>query len=334
MKKKTKDTIETVEETKETEQVVENTQQEGLMYINKEKRDESVSMEEAIEAGRAELFKTYKSTSRRNNILIVIVAVVFIVGFIIIPNSMIGAVIGWILIGATVIGMIIYYIFTRKLYPTKSKNYIHIFWQETNDFLFDQPGFTDCYIDPKEVYKTVEVAAERAYTGVIDSASRNLVHGKYFGKGFTFGELALYKAGQKKRSRDILFIGRHIDFSNDLHFEGRYIITIKGDKNLDLANDIGDLKALYEQGNVVIYGNEGAKYEKDIGKKTISELKNFAIKDPLLNINVVFWAGRTCVYMSYDDSIVAIPLEQKFSKEAYDSLKKNIKDIFAILLGE
>lgn len=306
-----------------------------IIYINKEpKPDDYPGVEEVVENERKGLFKTYRSTMTRNNILLFVVAAVFITGFIIIPQSMVGAIIGWSLIGVTVIGMVVYYIFNRKLYPNKSKHYIRTFWQNTNDYLFAQDGFKDCYIDTTEVYKTVDIAAERVYDGIIDSASRNLVHGKYNGKDFTFGELALYKAGEKKKSRAVLFIGRHLSFTNDLHFEGRYIITSRGAEGFDLANDISDLSELYSEGNIVLYGNANAKYEKEIDKALLKELEDIRVNAPLLNINIVLWAGRTSVYLSYDDSIVAVPLENAFNKEAYDVVKSNIKDIFRIVVGK
>lgn len=323
------------EETKVEEQPQKPADDKHIIYINKgEKSENEPSLEEGIEAQRGELFKTYRSTMTRNNILLFVVAAVFIAGFIMIPQGGVLAIIGWILIGITMVGMIAYYIYNRKLYPTKSKRYIRYFWQKTNDFLFDQPEFKDCYIDTTEVYKTIEISAERVYEGIIDSASRNLVHGKYHDKCFTFGELALYKAGAKKKTREVLFIGRHLNFVNDLHFEGRYVITMRNDEGIDLANDFSNLSELYNENNVIVYGPANEKFEKVLGKDLISNLREIAIKEPLLNINIVFWAGRTSVYLSYDDSVVAIPLEQKFNKASYDSLKENIEDIFKIMLGK
>lgn len=331
----TNEKIEEISEEKKTNEEQKAANDSAFMYINKEKHSDDFNMEESIEAARQELFKTYKSANKFNNISMIVVAAVFIVSFILITQQQTAlTIVGYVLIGVTLVLMIVRYFTTRNLYPNKSKQYIKTFWQDTNNFIFDQPGFSDCYIDPAEVYRTIDISAERAYTGIIDSASRNIVHGKYYDKGFTFGELALYKAGQKKKSREVMFIGRHIDATNDYHFEGRYIVTIKSDKNLDLANDIGDLVVLHELGNFIIYGKEGAQYEKDLGKHMVSILKELEIKDPLLTINVVFWAGRTCIYLSYDDSIVAIPLEQKFSMDAYVSLKQDIKNVFKLILGD
>lgn len=53
----------------------------------------------------------------------------------------------------------------------------------------------------------------------------------------------------------------------------------------------------------------------------------------LLNVNIVLWAGRTAVYLSYDDSIVAIPFDNPIKPESYTQLKGNIKDILEIFIG-
>ena len=66
----------------------------------------------------------------------------------------------------------------------------------------------------------------------------------------------------------------------------------------------------------------------------LNNLKSIECKEPLLNVNIVFWHKRTACYLSYDDSIVAIPFEHPINPAAYASFKKNIADIFAILEGK
>ena len=50
-------------------------------------------------------------------------------------------------------------------------------------------------------------------------------------------------------------------------------------------------------------------------------------------MNIVLWAGHTSVYMSYDDSIVAIPFDKEINIGSYNQLKKNINDVCEICLG-
>lgn len=321
-------------ETKENENVTSETVSDpNIIVLSKEEPEKP--FDEVVEEGRKNIFKVYRTTSTRNNIIMVLVVAIFIGAFIAITRGTIGQIIGWVLVGVTIAGLVTYYLLTRNLYPNTSKKYFMTFWKSTNDYLFNQEKFEDCRIDSTERYQLADIVADRVYKDAIDIASRNIVRGNYNGKTFAFGELALYKAGAKKRSREVIFVGRHLSFNNDLVIEGRYVVNIrKADKPFDVANDIDDLVPLIETNLFTVYGSEGSNPEKDLGKDLLNNLKSIECKEPLLNVNIVFWHKRTACYLSYDDSIVAIPFEHPINPAAYASLKKNIADIFAILEGK
>ena len=312
--------------------VVAADQEEFKDYLVLSKSAKEVPYNETIETERSNIFKVYKSTTKLNSLLMVIAVAAFIASFILVSRAEAALKItGWVLVGVTMVGLIVYYLLTRNLYPNTSKKYFRVFWKESNEYLFDDPKFSDCKIDVNERYQLADVLADRVYKDVIDLASRNLVRGKFDNKPFTFGELAFYKAGAKKHSKEVIFVGRHLTVENDYHFEGRYIVNIKGEKGLDLPNDVDDLVVLKEEENLVIYGPEGSKVEKDLPKRVLIDLTSLNCRGSLLNICVVFWAGRTAAYLSYDDAIVAIPFESPLNVEAYASLKNNIKDMLEIL---
>ena len=284
------------------------------------------------EEERKMVLKMYNKTRTRNNIIMVAVVAAFIGAFILIALGTWGQIAGWVIVGTSITAMVIYYAISNKKYPQISKNYCYNFWRRSNDFLFNQEGFSDCYLDMTEKYDMSSVIADRVYENVIDIASRNIVHGKYNGQEFKFGELAFYRQGAKKRQKDVVFVGRHLEISNNLKIDGRILINLRGEKEFDLPTDISDLATLKDGQYMLIYGKEGLDYEKVLGKELLKELEEYAIKDPLLNINIVFWHKRTAVYLSYDDSIVAIPYSSELKKEAYVAFKQNIKDLFAILM--
>ena len=301
-----------------------------MLYL---KKGEEKPFDEVVEEERKNIFDTYRKTTRRNNLIMVIVVAVFIGAFILIAQQQVWAtVLGWVLVGGTLVGLVIYYLLTRNKYPNVSKKYFRTFWEATNNYLFDQEGFDKCEINLNEKYQLADVVADRVYTEVVDIASRNIVRGEYKGVQFSFGELAFYKPGQRKNSREVVFVGRYLALPNSLHFEDHYIVNIKGEKNLDLPTDVELLTKLVEEDNFVIYGPEKGNPEKDLGKDTLKALKAIKITEPLVNINIAFWAGRTAAYLSYDDAIVAIPFESAINKDAYAFLKDNIKDIFNILV--
>ena len=322
----------------ETQEVVENVASKeetnpNVIVLSKEEPEKP--FDEVVEEGRKNIFKIYKSTSARNNIIMVVVVAIFIGAFIAITRGTLGQIIGWVLVGVTIAGLFTYYLLTRNLYPNTSKKYFLSFWKTTNDYLFNQPKFEECQIDTTEKYQLADIVADRVYKDAIDIASRNIVRGKYNGKEFAFGELALYKAGVKKRSREVIFVGRHLCLENDFVINGRYVVNIKrADKEFDVANDIEDLVPLIENNLFTVYGPSGANPEKDLGKELLNNLKSIECTGSLLNVNIVFWHKRTSCYLSYDDSIVAIPFEQPINPNAYVALKKNIGDIFEVLEGK
>ena len=327
-KEKVGEVKETTQEVQEnSEQVVENG---NIYHLIKGKEDSDFLVD--IEEQRKKVIKTYNNTRMRNNIIMGVVVVAFIGSFILIAQGQWGQIAGWTIVGLSIVGMVVYYAITNKIYPKQSKDYCYDFWRKSNDYLFNQEHFSECYLDLAEKYDMSSVIADRVYENIIDIASRNVVHGKYKGKEFKFGELAFYKEGAKKRQKDVVFVGRHLEIANNFKIDGRILINLKAEKTFDLPTDLSDLVVLKEEENFVVYGAEGVDYEKILGKELIDALKGIEIRDPLVNINIVFWHKRTAMYLSYDDSIVAIPFQSELKVDSYVSFKKNIGVLFDILM--
>lgn len=292
------------------------------------------SFNEKLEANRADFYKLYNRQRRLSNILMPVAGLLMagsLVLFIAIQQQW-GKILGGCLIGATLVGMIIYFILTRNKLPNKSKEYIRSFVLLSDNYVFDINEAQNAKVYLKKRYAIAEFLPDRVYKDIVDIASRNIVSFEYKNHNISVGELALYKAGAKKHQRALLFVGKYMSFVNDYHFEDRYIINISGDKKVDAPNDIEDLVVLKEQNHFAIYGKDGAKPEKDLGKDVIKDLNDLNVGGSLLNVNVVLWAGHTAVYLSYDDGIVAIPLDKQLNTDAYKTLKKNIKEILEIFI--
>ena len=293
-----------------------------------------VRFDEAVEKERHNIFTTYKKARTKNNIIMAITVIIMIVSFVLMVQFPTwGPIAGGVAIGVTVVFLLVHYILTKNLFPNTTKNYIRFFMETSDNFVFDIPDVHDQKLYYEKRYAIADSLSDRAFKDVVDIASRNIVTGTYKEKPFECGELALYRAGAKKYQKEVMFVGKYLTFENKLHFEDRYIIQIKGDKETDKPNDIDDLAVLLEQNRFVIYGKEGAKFEKDLGKELLNNLKAIDCVNALLNVSIVLWAGHTAVYLSYDDSIAAIPFDHAIKPESYHQLKKNITDVLEILLG-
>lgn len=309
--------------------------EQSLDLIELVKDKEEGSFDELVEKERKNIFQVYKKARTQNNIIMVITVAVMIGSLVLmtqVPNW--GAIVGGVLIGAMFIFLVVHYILTRNLFPNTTKKYIRYFMKTVDDYVFDIKNTSEQKLYHEKRYAIADTMGDHVYKDVIDAASRNIVTFKYKDKDVEVGELALYKqSGAKKYQKTVLFVGKYMNFKNDFHFEDRYVIRIKGEKEVDAPNDIDDLVVLSEQNNFVVYGKEGAKFEKDLGKDLVNNLKSVDCCSALLNVNVVIWAERTAVYLSYDDSIVAIPFDHEIHKESYAQLKKNITELLEILIG-
>ena len=305
-----------------------------LIPLCKEKSE--VPFDEAAESERKNIFVTYKKTRTENNIIMVISVVLIIASLVIFVQAQNWGdwckIVGGVTLGVVFVFMLVHFLLTKNKFPDTTKKYIRSFMTTIDNFIFDVEDMHDQKLYYEKRYVAADIIADRCYKEVVDIASRNLVSATYKENPFEFGELALYKAGAKKYQKEVMFVGRYLTIENKFHFEDRYIIRIKGANDTDAPNDLDGLVILAEQNNFVVYGPEGANYNKDLGKDLVNNLKSIECVGALLNVNVVFWAGRTAAYLSYDDSIVAIPFDKPIAPESYHQLKKNLKDMLEILV--
>ncbi len=285
-----------------------------------------------LEEARKDFFATYKNQRRWSNILMPVVSLLMVASLALFAavNQNWAKITGGVIIGATLVGMVVFYILTRNKLPNKSKEYIRNFAILSDNYVFSGQEVKNAKALLKKRYAISDFMPDRVYKDISDVASRNIVTFDYKDHHIECGEAALYKKGAKRNQKPIIFIGKYLNFTNDFHFEDRYIINIKGEKDIDVPTDIDDLVVLKEQNRFIVYGKEGANPEKDLGKDLLNNLKSIDCRNCLFNVNIVVWAGRTSVYLSYDDAIVAIPLDKELDSKAYQQLKKNIGEVLQI----
>ena len=284
--------------------------------------------------------KTYFSLFKKHNLIqkilggltiVVIAASAYLIFGL---NQQWSQITGGCLLGAMIVGLVVFFIITRKRLPSTGREYLRVLAKASDYYIFSNQNFTNKKLFFKKKYSIQDFAPDRVYKGIIDISSRNLIEGEYNGHSFSSGEVSLYKEGEKRYQKAILFVGKYISMNNDFHFVDRYIVNIRGDKDLDLPDDLEGLEPIINQNRFVVYGPKGSKPEKDLGKDLINNLKSIDCKHALLNVNIVFWSGHTGVYLSYDDSFIQVSIEKPIDKASYQQVKKNIDDIFAILTAK
>ena len=292
--------------------------------------------DQRIEEARLDFHKAYKTSRTVSNVLMFgMVAAIVGIMFLVLSTVKALQITGYILAGVMVVGMVVYYTFNRNRLPNKTKVYIKTLTDSVNKEMFNDKDFSEIKIDPEEKLKMDDLVGDGVYSGASEVRSRNVVHGTYKGHHFLYAEAALVRPFNRKQQTPPLFVGRYVSVPNNMTFDGRFIFVWKNPKEpLDLPNNVEDLVVLEEKEDFMVYGPEGANYHQVIDNKIISQLNKIEVAEHLLNLNVVFWGGHTAAYISYDDTLMSVPLEKPFDRASFDKSFNDLLNCFRAITLE
>ena len=300
-----------------------------------EEQVETKPYQAIVEEKRQELFKAYATQRRISNILMIVVLIA-IVGtmFLIMNNNQALKIVGYCLAGVLLVGMILYYIFTRKGFPAKTKDYMTNVTQLLRDRQF-KDTYDDVRYDPEEKMALADFVGDGVYKDASAINSRNVVRMEYKGHHVTYGEVALLRPAQKRQQTPPLFVGKYVSLPNTLEFEGHFVVVYKNPKQpYDLPNNVDDLVVLEEKEDLVVYGPEGADFRKVLGGSFINDVRRIRLDNHLFNVNITVWGGHSAAYLSYDDGVMAIPFEKPFDYEGFEQSCKDVDALIRLLAGE
>ena len=288
-----------------------------------------------IEEKRQELFKAYSTQRRISNILMIVILIAIVgVMFLIMNNNQVLKIIGYVGAGVLLVGMVLYYIFTRKGFPNKTKDYMAYVTQVLRDRQF-KDTYDDVKYNPEEKMAIADFTGDGVYKDVTAINSRNIVRMEYKGHHVTYGEVALLRPAQKRQQVPPLFVGKYISLPNELEFDGRFVIVYKNPKQpYDLPNNVDDLVVLEEKEDLVVYGPQDADFRKVLGGGFLSDVRRLRLDNHLFNVNITVWGGHSAAYLSYDDAIMAIPFEKPFDYEGFEQSCKDVDALIRLLAGE
>ena len=322
------------EEQKDTEVVEETPVEEVVQEEPKEESKDSAieivkpTAEEdpydvIVEKERTDIIAQSKRGNLLSTISIMIVLALSVAGVFTLTKI---PVLAYCLMGAAVLVLITFSIITRRIARPDAKGYIIKASTAINKFTFADNRFCEVFYDPTDKLELGDVSSDGVYQGLVRTASRNVVEGKFEGRSFKVCECALFNPNQGKK-QDPAFIGKYLTTTNDLHFEGRIIFISKGEKDADLPNDLDGLQQVVNEEKFYIYATD-EKIVKEIDKNFIKAIKNINVTGHLMNLTVVLWAGRSIVYASYDDATITLPFYEKYQA---DTAVKYRDDLIALL---
>lgn len=288
---------------------------------------------EVVEEFRQSLYKDSKKQSTLSFVSMGVVFLLLAAGFICFSYNQ---VIAFILIGVAAVFLISFSLIVKRICAPDVKGYIKTASTAVNRYIFNDGSFTECTYDNTEKIVFGEIAEDGAYDKIKECVSRDVVNGKYLGRTFKAAELGIYKE-MVKRTKPTAFVGKYLTYPNDLHFVGRIVIVSRGNEDIDIPGGIDDLTRVMEDDKFAVYV-ESTETFKDLSlRKFLDAIKAIEIKDHLLTLCVVLWAGRSIVYASYDDASVTLPFDKPIDVTCYEQYRKDLMaelEALHMLIGE
>ena len=282
---------------------------------------------EAIDNYRKEIISSVKRSKLRSTIAMAVIIVCSIAGLILLSFSqLVTNIIAWSLLGLAAVVIAVFFILNRRVDRPDFEGYVVKASTAINKVTFADGKFTNVVYNPKEKLDLGEVFADGVYTGLTNSISRNVVTGLFDEHHFKVCECALFTGAG--RQRKTVFVGKYINFANNLEFENRYIFLLKTKDSVDQPTALEDLEALDGNDDFLIYGPKGTDLKTLFGTKFISKLKAFKVEKHLLNVIVCVSSGHTTAYLSYDDLVNELPVDKKFNPDGVKQFQKE----FPVLL--
>ena len=280
------------------------------------------SYDTIVEEERLNIHKMNKSAETRSRICILIIVAFGVCGVIFLYQPSLRF-ISWISLGIALAAIVVFSVWNKRIGRPDPRKYIYTSCIALDRFIFDHPDVKDARTNQKRKFELNEVAENGIFSNVNGVTSRNFVEGLYKNHHFLVAEAAFIKS-ETKTKRKTLYIGKYLSMKNDLHFEGRYVISILNEKEIDKPNGIGDLELLNTKENMRIYGAKDSKYKNDIPLQFIEKLSKMQLNDQLLAINVVVRAGETILLASYDDDVISLPFYKPLNVPATERFKKEL----------
>ena len=309
------------EETPAEEQPAESVEEETAIEIQKPSPD-GKPYYEVVEEERGKIMADQKKSSRLSTISIVVVLALAITGIFLLQ---VNAIISYVLMGVALLTLIVFSIIIRRVARPDIQGYIVKASTAVNEFTFADGRFTNVKYDPSDKLQLEDISSDGAFTDLVRTASRNVCEGFYNGRSFKVCEAAFFKTPQGKKQIPV-FIGKYLSAVNNLHFEGRIIMVSKGEQDADIPDGLGDLLQVENDGKYFAYAPSENSY-KELDKKFIKAIKGIEVKNHLMNLTVIIWAGRTVVYASYDDATITLPFYDKYQEDTAVQYRDNLVQI-------
>lgn len=235
----------------------------------------------------------------------------------------------YVLIGIVVVYFIITTFTSKKAKASlneKANNVVTTYFNNMDSYIFDEEGFTNVKFNSNDKFDKQELLDLKLVKNVEYVGGRDYIIGKFYDSDFIAGDGLIRTEEEKedgKKQRYIVFLGKMIIVNTKTKLtKGRAIIYLKGNG----ANGPTDIDDLTEYNEVLsskyrVFSN--GNIEDLLTEEVKNILEEFSINETLLDMFVVVEPKKLAVGLSYSDTLMTIPLFEKFSREANSEYKKN-----------
>ena len=302
--------------------IQENTKKNKISSIKIEKPQQNdPSFVDVIEEERQVYAKAYKSSETRFKISrIILILLALASAILIFQKPKVCQIIAYVCLGLAVVVVIVFAILNKRTAAPNSKGFLTKSLVAMDKKIFADGKYNEIVYEPNLKINKDVVELNGVYKSISDIISRNVIFGKYDEHSFNSFECALISG--KGKARRSLFVGRVIEMPNNLHFTGRYLLSVSANGNIDTPNNIEDLVELHKDGKFEVLGEKDSDYKTDIGLQNISKIKSLSCNKEILKISFCIHAGKTTVYLSTSDDLNKISLENKMDAKPINDYSK------------
>ncbi|MCX5775727.1 MAG: hypothetical protein NTV44_05160 [Firmicutes bacterium] len=281
-----------------------------------------------IEEKRAAFMAYYKKQKLYNNIAMIAVVAVVISAYVFVQGMLNLQYLTLGIVAATLVILLVYSRIMRKRVDKATKTYINEYYDLQTSLVFPSDKFANAKIEMTARLEEKEFTDAGIIKEIIKTSSRGLITTSYGDAKISLADLAAYDTVDRKKGP--VFLGKYLTCDNHLSLDGRILIYIKPKIAGKGPNDLSDVKEVLATETRVIYAST-SDYSNVITKRVLDVIDSINVNETLTDVTISIKSGKTYIALSYNDSLMVIPLQSPFNSSPTDKYRLDIEKIAELI---
>jgi hypothetical protein len=281
-----------------------------------------------IEQKRVAFMAYYKKQKLYNNIAMIAVVAVVISAYVFIQGMLNMQYLTLGIVAATLVLLLVYSKIMRTRVDKATKTYIREYYDLQTSLVFPGDKFGDAKIEMTARLDDKEFTDAGIIKEIIRTSSRGLITASFSNAKISLADLAAYDTIDRKKGP--VFLGKFLTCENHLSLDGRVLIYIKPKIAGKGPNDLADLKEVLATESYVIYSST-SDYSKIISMRVIDVINSMSVNETLTDVTISIKSGKTCIALSYNDSLMVIPLQAPYNPMPTEKYRQDIEKISELI---